>query len=180
MAALPRVRKRLYDSKRKGGAMEGLFRIFDRFTRVLNGIGAVALTFMMCLTVADVIGRAGGRPVIGTFEIVSLSLTLVIGLGIPRVSLDRAHVQMEFVLDKLSPTGQAVMNTFTRVLCLVLFVIMGYHLFGLGSELHASGDVTATIRLPYYPLPYAIGVCCYLECLVFVFDIVKIWRVKHD
>lgn len=160
--------------------MEGLFTIFDKFTKILNGIGAVALTFMMCLTVADVLGRAGGHPVIGTYEIVSLSLTLVIGLGIPRVSLDRAHVQMEFVLEKFSPRSRAIMNTFTRVLCVFLFIFAAYHLFGLGNELHTSGDVTPTIRLPYYPLPYAIGVCCFLECFVFVHDIVKIWRVSHD
>lgn len=160
--------------------MEGLFRVFDKFTKILNGIGAVALTFMMCLTVADVLGRLGGHPVIGTYEIVSLSLTLVIGLGIPRVSLDRAHVQMEFVLEKLSTRNQAIMNTFTRLLCIILFIVAGYHLFGLGSELHMSGDVTPTIRMPYYPLPYAIGVCCFLECIVFLYDIVKIWGVKHD
>ena len=160
--------------------MEDLFRIFDKFTRVLNGIGAVALTFMMCLTVADVLGRIGGHPVIGTYEIVGLSLTLVIGLGIPRVSLDKAHVQMEFVLETLSPRNQAIMNTFTRVLCIILFIVAGYHLFGLGKELYTSGDVTPTIRMPYYPLPYVMGVCCFLECLVFVYDILKIWRVKHD
>jgi TRAP-type C4-dicarboxylate transport system permease small subunit len=160
--------------------MDGLFKILDKFSRFLNAIAAVALTFMMCLTVADVLGRAFGRPIIGTFEVVSLMLTLVIGLGIPRVSLDRAHVQMEFVLEKFGARGQAVLNTFTRILCLILFIFMGYHLFGLGSELHTSGDVTPTIRLPYYPLPYAIGLCCFLECLVFLFDIFNMWRVKHD
>jgi len=155
--------------------MDRMYGVFDRFTRFINGIGAVALTFMMCLTVVDVLGRAGGHPVIGTYEVVSLSLTLVIGLGIPRVSIDRAHVQMEFLLERLSPRSQAIMNTFTRVLCIFLFLFAGYHLFGLGNELRMSGDVTPTIRLPYYPLPYMIGFCCFLECFVFLHDIVKIW-----
>ena len=31
--------------------MEGLFRILDKFSRFLNAIAAVALTFMMFLTV---------------------------------------------------------------------------------------------------------------------------------
>jgi TRAP-type C4-dicarboxylate transport system permease small subunit len=177
---LPGGRKGSKTQKEKGDGMEGLFRIFDKFTRVLNGIGAVALTFMMCLTVVDVLGRIGGRPLIGTYELAGLSLTLIIGLGIPRVSLDRAHVQMEFLLEKISPRSQAIMNTFTRVLCLILFIVAGYNLFGLGNELRISGDVTPTIRMPYYPLPYVIGVCCFLECLVFAYDIMNIWRVKHD
>ena len=48
------------------------------------------------------LGRAFGHPIMGTYEIVSQSLALVIGFGIPKVSLDRAHVYMEFVTEKLS------------------------------------------------------------------------------
>ena len=88
-------------------------------SKLLNIIAGIAVTFMMFLTVADVLLRAGGHPIIGTFEIVSLLLALVIGFGIPQVSLDRGHVYMEFLLEKLSKRGKDVMNTFTRVLCLV-------------------------------------------------------------
>jgi hypothetical protein len=38
---------------------------------------------MMFLTVADVLMRAGGRPILGTYEMVALSLALVIGFSIP-------------------------------------------------------------------------------------------------
>ena len=74
--------------------MEG--GILDRFltatSKVLNVIGGSALTFMMCLTVADVLMRTGGHPILGTYEIVGLALALVIGFGIPKVSMDRGHV----------------------------------------------------------------------------------------
>jgi hypothetical protein len=25
-----------------------------------------------------------------------------------------------------------------------------------------------------------VGVCCFLECFVFVFDILKIWKIRHE
>ncbi len=161
--------------------MENLLDVFlKRTTKILNVIGGAALTFMMFLTVVDVAGRAGGHPIPGTYEIVGLCLALVIGFGIPKVSLDRQHVFMEIVLDRLPSGSKAVMNTFTRLLCIALFIFVGYNLFTVGNEFHASGEVSPTIRLPFFPVAYAVGVCCFLECIVFVFDIVRIWRDQHE
>jgi len=128
----------------------------------------MAVTVMMLLTVADVLLRAGGHPIIGTYEIVALLLAIVIGFGIPQVSLDRGHIYMEFLLEKLSTRSRKLMHTFTRVLCLILFAVIGINLFNVGAGFRASGEVTATIQLPFYPVAYAVAVCCLLECCVFL------------
>ena len=160
--------------------METLIRILQRVSKILSTIGGAALTFMMCLTVADVLLRAWGRPILGTYEVVSLTLAIVIGFTIPKVSLDRGHVYMEIVLEKLSKRDRAIMNTFTRMLGLILFAIIGYNLFLIGNEFHASGEVSSTLKLPFFPISYFVGVCCFIECFVFMFDIVKIWRGKYE
>jgi TRAP-type C4-dicarboxylate transport system permease small subunit len=146
----------------------------------MNIVAGIAVTFMMLLTVADVLLRAGGHPIIGTFEVVALSLALVIGFAIPQVSLDRGHVAMDFLLEKLSKRGKDVMNTFTRVLALIFFIFIGFNLFNVAARFHASGEVTATIKIPFYPLAYGVGVCCLLECFVFIFDIIRIWRHENE
>src|SRR5512136_691912 len=97
--------------------MSNPFSILRFISKLLNTIAGIAVTFMMLLTVADVLLRAGGHPIIGTFEVVSLLLALVIGFGIPQVSIDRGHVYMDFLLVKLSKRSRDVMNTFTRMLC---------------------------------------------------------------
>ena len=160
--------------------MGGPFHILRFISKLLNFIAGVALTFMMLLTVADVFSRAGGRPMIGAYEIVALTMGIVIGFGIPQASLERGHVYMEFLLAKFSKTGKNVMNTFTRVLCLILFAFIGYNLFHVAAGFQASGEVSPTIQLPFYPLAYGIAVCCLLECCVFIFDIVKIWSGDYE
>ena len=160
--------------------METLFRILQRVSQILNYIGGAALTFMMFLTVADVLMRAGGHPILGTYELVSLTLAIVIGFTIPKVSLDRGHVYMEILLEKLSKKDKAIMNTFTRILALVLFAIIGYNLILIGNEFHTSGEVSSTLKLPFFPISYFVGVCCFIECFVFMFDIVKIWRGEYE
>jgi len=160
--------------------MEALFRILLRVSKILSHVGGAALTFMMFLTVADVLMRAMGRPILGTYELVSLSLAIVIGFTIPKVSLDRGHVYMEILLEKLSKRDKAIMNTFTRMLGLVLFAIIGYNLFLIGNEFRTSGEVSSTLKLPFFPISYFVGVCCFIECFVFMFDIAKIWRGKYE
>src|SRR3989304_9088313 len=100
--------------------MAGPFHILRFISKLLNIIAGIAVTAMMLLTVADVLLRAGGNPIIGTYEIVTLLLALVVGFGIPQVSLDRGHVYMEFLLEKFTKRGKDLMNMFTRVLCLIL------------------------------------------------------------
>jgi len=160
--------------------MERLFGVLVRVSKILSYIGGAALSFMMFLTVADVLMRAGGHPILGTYEMVALSLAIVIGFTIPKVSLERANVYMEILLEKLSKRNRAIMNTFTRILCILLFAIVGYNLFLIGNEFHTSGEVSSTLKIPFFPIPYFVGVCCFIECFVFIFDIVKIWRGEYE
>ena len=158
-------------------------RPFDLLCTVgkwMNAIGAVVLTFMMLLTVADVILRAVARPILGTYEISGMLLAVVVGFSIPKVSLDNGHVYMEFLIENLSRRNRAIMYTFTRLLCIILFLAIGYNLFSIANEFRLSGEVTPTIQLPFYPAAYGVGVCCFLECLVFVFDILKVWKIRND
>jgi TRAP-type C4-dicarboxylate transport system permease small subunit len=160
-----------------GNLLEDVLRVA---TRILNAIGGAALTFMMLLTVADVIGRAFGRPLVGTYEIVALSLALVVGITIPKVSFDRGHVNVDVLLERVPKGNKDILNTFTRLVCFFLFVGLGYNLFSVANEFRTSGEVSPTIQVPAYPLAYAVGFCCFIECLVFVLQMVKIWRGEYE
>jgi len=160
--------------------MENLFGLLEKTSKGLSVIAGVALTLMICMTVADVFMRAWGHPIMGTYELVGLSLALVIGFGIPKVSLKRQHIYMDFLVERLSKRNKAVMDTFTRMLCIMLFILIGYSLFSIGNEYRISGEVSPTIKLPFFPMAYGVGICCFIECFVFLFEIVKSWRAIHE
>jgi len=86
--------------------MEYMFGLLKKTSKWLAVVAGAALTFMMFLTVADVVLRAGGRPIMGTYEIVGFLLALVIGFSIPIVSLNKKHIYMDFV-DRLSKRNKA-------------------------------------------------------------------------
>ena len=70
-------------------------------------IAGTALTGIMFLTVADVFLRLFKRPILGTYEIVSLLGAVVIGFAIPQTSIDRGQVLMDFLTGRLSSPSAA-------------------------------------------------------------------------
>lgn len=160
--------------------MEYLFGLLQKTSKWLAVVAGVSLTIMMFLTVADVVMRAGGSPIMGTYELVGLSLALVIGFSIPKVSLKRQHIYMDFLVNRLSKRNKALMSTATRILNILLFVLIGYSLFSIGNEFRLSGEVSPTVRLPFYPMAYGVGVCCFIQCFVFLYEIIKSWRDVHE
>ena len=151
-----------------------MLRAAFRVSAWLDMIAVCALTFMMSLTMADVIFRSVGRSILGAYEIVSLSSAIAIGFAIPYTSLKRGHVFMDFVIDRLPQGGKKGVMVATRVIVILLFIFIAVNLFMLGHEYYVSHEVSQTIRVPIYPFVYAVGVVCFIECYIIFCDILKV------
>jgi TRAP-type C4-dicarboxylate transport system permease small subunit len=154
-------------------------KVFLRFTYVLSRfmevIAGVALVFMMSLTTFDVILRAAfNKPIIGTYEIVAFTGGVVIGFSLPITSWVRGQIFVDFLYQKFGQAWQNVFNTATRILSLLLFLLIGWNLMKLASDMLKSGEVSITLQLPFYPIAYGVGVACLVQCIVLVGDLVKI------
>jgi TRAP-type C4-dicarboxylate transport system permease small subunit len=142
-------------------------------SRFMYWIAGLALTGIMFLTVADVFLRLFKMPILGTYEIVALLGAVVIGFAIPQTSIDRGQVLMDFLTGRLSLRGQQVFHFLTRLLAIVTFVIIGWNLMLLGNDLRQTGQVSLTLKFPEYPVAYGVAICCLIECLVLVSDLIK-------
>jgi TRAP-type C4-dicarboxylate transport system permease small subunit len=160
--------------------MARVLNLVLRISRILTGIAAVALAVMMCLTVADVIGRAFGYPILGTYEVVSIVCLVAIGFAIPLTSWKRRHVYMEFLIERMGVRARKSMHTATRILCLFLFVLAGTNLVHMAREMASSREVTMALQIPFYPFAYGAGVCCFVQAVVCLCDIVKIWEGSYE
>lgn len=160
--------------------MEGLLNSVKGLSRLLNVIAGISLTFIMGLTVLDVILRFFRMPIVGTFELVAFSGAVVIGFAIPYTSWVRGQIYVDFFVQKFSRVGQSVFNISTRLMGIVLFFLAGWNLFKVGMDLQKSGEVSLTLQLPFYLVAYGIGVACFIQCLVLLCDILKIFGGKYE
>ncbi len=154
--------------------MQGLLFFVSKLSRWMNVISGAALIFMILLTVTDVILRSFRAPVVGTFELVAFSGAVVIGFSLPFTSWLRGHIYVDFLILELPLRARRIANIFTRCLGIGLFLVIASNLIILGMELYNSGEVSPTLHVPFYLVVYGIGICCFVQCLVLVCDIVKI------
>jgi TRAP-type C4-dicarboxylate transport system permease small subunit len=154
-------------------------KTFGKLSGWMNAFAGIILFLMMMLTVVDVIMRAFGKPITGTYEIISMAGALVIAFSIAQTTWDKAHVYVDFLIENRSPATKKIFITGTRIVGIFVFGLLSWRMFLKGGDFLKSGEVSLTIHLPQYPIAYALSFCFCVFCLVLVADIVKLF-VKED
>ena len=154
--------------------MGAVLKIVLRLSKWINVVAEVTLTFMMCLTVTDVILRSFRRPIIGTYDLVAFSGAVVIGFSLPLTSWMKGHVNVDIITSKLPQKVRDIFNISTRCLAIGIFFLIGWNLIKYALDLRQVREVSMTLQMPFYPIAYALGICIFIQCLVLFCDILKI------
>ncbi len=95
--------------------MKLILDVGSKISKWMYVVAGAALTFIMGITVVDVLLRALGHPFVGTYEIVAFAGSVVIGFSIPLVSWEMGNVRIEFLLEKLPKRSRKAVNIVTRL-----------------------------------------------------------------
>jgi len=87
-----------------------------------------------------------------------------------------AHVYVDLLVDKLSQGSRKVFQIFTRLLVFVLFLIASWYFFHIGMDLIATKTVTMSLKVPFYPVVFALALGCFVQCLVAIYEILSALR----
>lgn len=129
---------------------------------------------MMCLTCTDIVLRLFRRPILGTYELVGFLGAVVAGLAMAQTTLERGHVAVQVVVTRFSPRGQEIIYLITNLLSLLLFALLAWEGVRYGNDFRISGQVSQTLRIPFYPVVYGIALSAAVVCLVLVVDILQV------
>ncbi len=166
-----------YQQELTVGAFVKTIKAVSKFLHLIAGI---SLTFLMALTLVDILLRGFNRPIIGTYELVALAGAVVIGFSMPSTSLFRQHIYLDFFLEKSHRHVKNATNIITRTAAIALFCVIGWNLIKYGIDLGKSGEVSLTLQIPFYPVAYGIALCCFTQCLVLVCDIIRIIGGEYE
>ena len=144
--------------------------VFERTLRklvlllaVLAGLG---LLTMMLVTCADIILRLFRISLIGAYDIVKIAATMTLACGLPYTTAVKGHVAVEFFFQKLGRRGRVVADTLIRLLTMVLFSVLTWQFIHYGLRLRRSGEVSMTLQLPVFWVPYVMAFSCAVVVLV--------------
>ncbi|MFO8032351.1 MAG: TRAP transporter small permease [Desulfohalobiaceae bacterium] len=150
--------------------------LVDFLSSLLQKLAGVILVLMMLVTCADVAGNLMGKPLLGAEEIVSLLAALVLAFVLPKAHVNRAHIGIDLVYRKLSARLQKWNDIFVGLASLFFFLLASWQCFEYAIDLQESGEVSATLELPFYYILYAISFSTLILALAILQDLVQAWR----
>ena len=149
------------------------------FSSGFNMVASAALVAMMLLTSADVFMRyLFNHPITGTYDVVGLLGALLAAFAMPYTMMKKGHVAVEILVQSLSRGKQLIIETFTHLLGISLFLVLVWQAILLSRDMKAAGEVTPTVHLPFYPILYCMAVCFFGLCLAILVNLLRIWMKR--
>jgi TRAP-type C4-dicarboxylate transport system permease small subunit len=149
--------------------------VIGRLSIFMAAIAGATLLAIMLLTVLDVILRYFGRPITGIYDLVALGGSVVIGFSIPYAAHRKVHVFMEMAQVLQSRIVKAVLAIFARLIGLGITCLVGWNLVILGTGFRTTGEASLTVQIAFYPVAIGLGICFFIQGLVFVEDMYKVF-----
>jgi TRAP-type C4-dicarboxylate transport system permease small subunit len=156
--------------------MKQFFSWVYRFDLSFQFVAGLMLTFMMGLTLTDIIMRLVWKPIVGSIELVCFSGAVVVGFSIPYSSRAGSHIYVDFLKEKLSARTWNGLQVFNRLVGIILFLFISLNFIFYSLTLIKTGEVTPGLKIPYYPITFGLAVSCLLESLTLFCDLMNLLK----
>lgn len=153
--------------------MNFLERIGNELARLLYWIAGTAIITMMILTCGDVVLRFFRRPIPGTYELVCFLGAMAVAFAMAHTTVQKGHVAVSLLVRLFPARIQGLIGSITSTFGFIFFALVAWQSVLYGNDLHASGEVSLTLQLPFYPFVYGIGFSAAAVCLVLLTDLFK-------
>jgi TRAP-type transport system small permease protein len=147
-------------------------RVLARTTRVMSGIGAIAVLLMMMFNIADITFRAFLRSSLrGTHEIVDFMMILVVFLAIPYVQHKKTNISISLLTDRFPRKTKAITESVMCILSLAIIGTMTWAAFGHFRRLWETGKDTEVLNLPVAPFQFILAFGLLVLCIVIISEL---------
>ncbi len=134
-------------------------RAFRLLIAAAAGLGVAAYAAAMFLTVADVIGRRLGAPILGVIDLVQLCVLAGSWLAIPYAFLAGAHVGVDLLVESIPDRFNRALRALAGLAGALLVALILYGSWGAAKQQMMFGDVSQQLGIPilYYWVPLLVG-----------------------
>jgi TRAP-type C4-dicarboxylate transport system permease small subunit len=123
-------------------------------------VAGLGLMTMMLVTFVDIGLRLFRVSLTGAYDIVKIASVVTIACGLPYTTAIKGHVAVEFFYHRLGKRGRFAADTLIRLLMIVLFAALAWWFVDYGAALRRSGEVSMTLQLPVFWVPYVMAFSC--------------------
>ncbi len=129
-----------------------LFRLSCSLNKLLLLLGALILCLMMALATCNMIFGFMGQPIKGAYEVTGFLGALAACLALAPTQQVRGHITVT-IFDRFIPYKiRHFLNLAAQVLLACFFFLIIRQLVLLGLSLRLFGELSESLRVPFYPL----------------------------
>ncbi|MHB0979461.1 MAG: TRAP transporter small permease [Thermoleophilia bacterium] len=137
----------------------------DKINQMINKgmavVASAALICMMFITVLDAFLRVFASPLTGSFEVVSWLAALTAAFSLGYTQLHKQHVAIDLLVNKFSKRACSFIEAAVHLLSIALFAAITYKMISYAGTVRASGSLSETLKVLYYPWVYLVAIGCF-------------------
>ncbi len=144
--------------------MKDMNQITDRieaFSSMINlwfiRAGCAVLFITMLVAVANMALRPLGLPITGSFELMGLGCAITAALGLAMAQAEKSHIAVDILFRCFPPVLRKILSTTGNIVCTALFSAAAWRLFQTGLTQLNTGEVSETLRIPFYPVIWVVA-----------------------
>ena len=154
-------------------------RILNRGNAAFVFIGCLALAAISLLTAAGIVSRIMDKPMQGSYELTGFLCACAAGCGLELTRRRKENITVDILFEKFHGKVKTVLLVVNDILCMLIFGITGYFILQYGVTLVRTGELTETLRIPFYPFVFCLCAGCLFVSLCYAVEVVKSFARKE-
>uniref|UniRef100_A0A7C2K3Z6 TRAP transporter small permease n=1 Tax=candidate division WOR-3 bacterium TaxID=2052148 RepID=A0A7C2K3Z6_UNCW3 len=134
-------------------------------------IGTCALIGVMFIIDANVIYRAFGGIIAGTYDLVEIIIVVAVAFAIPYTQFYQAHTRVDLFTSMMSPRGKFVFEFFSNFISVIYWAIIVWATIGITIEKAKLGERTSLLKISIIPFRILWIIGLIMVILIIIWDI---------
>ena len=148
--------------------------------RIMTFISCAALVVMALITCGDIVLRILRVPIKGAYDLVRLCGAVTVSCAIPMTTAMKGHVAIEYFFHKLTRRGRVIVDSLMRSIIFLGFAFAAWSSFNYGLQFLKNSEVTNTIEVPVFWVPWLMSCAFIVTALVILFHLIYPGRELAD
>ena len=143
-------------------------------------VGGICLVAMIALTSANILVRFFWIPIRGTYELMGFLGALVTSFALGYTQLQKGHIAVDILINSFPRRTKRILEAINGVAIMAFFSVMALQISKKAWILRSTGEVTETLRIPYYPVTFGVALGCGFLAMVFLGDLIRIFVIDEE
>ena len=151
-----------------------IFNAMGLFSYLLSRLGCVALSFMMCLTVVDVVSRyVFNSPILGAYEMTEFLVLIMVFSFLGYAQAQKSHVAVDILFECFPVKLKKIISIFNYLICLIIVFVIAWMGYEKAIKTFHTGEKPLNLFIPNYPFVFFLSFGSIVMCVEFVRDILR-------